>query len=123
MGVPPAAPSNTAGLMRLLTVVGLVALALFSAFELRTNGFKLFPQSCQFLVREFLNVDHVILSEGDRADDLVQLQVNGPGIAVLRILDEEHHEERDDGGRGVDHELPRIGIMKVGANESPCQDK
>jgi hypothetical protein len=30
------------------------------------------------------------------------------GIAVLRILDQEHHQEGDDGGRSVDDQLPGV---------------
>lgn len=43
-----------------------------------------------------------------RADDLVQLGLHGRRIAVLRVLDEEHHQERYDGSAGVDDKLPSV---------------
>src|SRR5215207_7757259 len=41
------------------------------------------------------------------ADQLVELDLYGLRIAVLRVLNQEHHQECHDGGSGVDHELPR----------------
>jgi hypothetical protein len=41
------------------------------------------------------------------------------GVAVLGVLDQEHHQKGDDGGSGIDDELPRIGKMKSGAGEQP----
>jgi hypothetical protein len=46
----------------------------------------------------------------------VQLHLHRLGIAVLRALDQEHHQERDEGGRGVDRELP--GVDFVGRTET-----
>ena len=46
------------------------------------------------------------------ANEFVQFEVKRPGIAVLRILDEEHHKKSDDGGAGVDDELPGVGKME-----------
>jgi len=43
-------------------------------------------------------------------------------IAVLRILDQEHHEEGDNGGAGVNDQLPRIRVMKGGAGYAPDDD-
>lgn len=37
-----------------------------------------------------------------------------PRIAVLRVLDEEDHEERDDHRSGVDDELPCVGEPTTG---------
>ncbi len=41
------------------------------------------------------------------------------GVAVLGVLDQEHHQKSDDGRGGIDDELPRIGKMKSGAGEQP----
>ncbi len=43
-------------------------------------------------------------------------------VAVLRILDQEHHEESDNGGAGVNDQLPRIRVMKGGAGCAPDDD-
>jgi len=44
------------------------------------------------------------------------------GVAVLSVLDQEHHQKSDDGRGGVDDELPGIGKMKSGASEQPNGD-
>jgi hypothetical protein len=43
-------------------------------------------------------------------------------IAVLRILDQEHHEECYNSGAGVNDQLPRIRVMKGGAGYDPDND-
>src|SRR5207247_4565837 len=43
-------------------------------------------------------------------------------IAVLRVLDKKHHEEGDDRGRSVDHQLPGIGKMKHWSGKNPDKD-
>ena len=43
-------------------------------------------------------------------------------IAVLRILDQEHHEEGDNRRAGVNDQLPRIRVMKGGAGYDPDDD-
>ena len=48
-----------------------------------------------------------------RADQLVELDLNRLPVAVLRVLDDEDHEERDDRGRGVDDELPRVAESEL----------
>ena len=42
----------------------------------------------------------------------VQLELNRRGVAVLSVLDQEHHEERDDRRPGVDDQLPSVGIAE-----------
>ena len=57
--------------------------------------------------------EHVVRAGGD-AQQLIELDLHGDRIAVLRALDQEHHEEGDDGGARVDHELPGIAPVKMG---------
>lgn len=40
-------------------------------------------------------------------------------VAVLRVLDEEHHEESDDGCARVDHQLPCIAVVDQRAGTRP----
>src|SRR5215469_12547402 len=40
-------------------------------------------------------------------------------ISILGLLDQEHHEERDDRRRGVDDELPRVRVAVDGALGPP----
>src|SRR6266850_1095805 len=44
------------------------------------------------------------------------------GILVLRVLDQEHHEEGEDRGARVDHELPGIRVVKSGAGHGPGEN-
>ena len=48
--------------------------------------------------------------------------MKGFGVAVLGILNEEHHEESNDRGGGVDDELPGIGEVENGAEDGPDHD-
>src|SRR5439155_20566381 len=49
-------------------------------------------------------------------------QVNCRCISILRILDEENYQERHDRGASIDHELPRIGVVKIWPGNKPSQD-
>ena len=48
--------------------------------------------------------------------------MNGFCIAVLRVLNEKHHQKCDDGRAGINDELPGIGKMKHRAGYSPDND-
>jgi len=41
------------------------------------------------------------------------------GVPVLGALDEKDHQECDDRCSGIDHELPRVGVVKQGARCAP----
>ena len=57
------------------------------------------------------------------AQQFVDLDVQRIGIAVLGVLDEEDHEEGNDGGRGIDHQLPGIVEVEERPADRPCQDQ
>ena len=63
------------------------------------------------------------MSVVDGADNLVQFEMNGAGIAILRVLNKEDHQEGHDRGRSVDHELPSVGEMEVRARDGPSRDQ
>src|SRR3984957_4068895 len=48
--------------------------------------------------------------------------MNGPGIAVLGVLDEEYHEECNNCRASIDNQLPGIRVMEDGAGETPGDD-
>jgi len=48
--------------------------------------------------------------------------VNRFGVTILRVLNHEHHQERDNGCSSVDNQLPRIGEVKCGASDKPNKD-
>jgi hypothetical protein len=75
----------------------------------------------QFIVREMLDVDHLVLRLVDRLDDLVELEVNGAGVAVPRVLDREHQQETDDSA-GIDDELPGVRVVEVRPRNKPQRD-
>ena len=58
----------------------------------------------------------------NRMDQLVELELQGFGVAVLGVLDQKHHQERHDGGAGVDHELPRVGEAEERPGGRPYDD-
>ena len=53
------------------------------------------------------------------ANEFVQLHLNRGGVTVLRILDQEHHQKRDDGRTCVDHKLPSIREPEERAGNRP----
>ena len=64
-----------------------------------------------------------LLAPSQRGHDLVQLQLHGQRVLVLRALDEEHHQEGDDGGAGVDDELPGRPSSGTAARWRPTRSR
>ncbi len=52
-------------------------------------------------------------------NDFIELEVDGASIPILRVLNEEDDQERNDRGGGIHDEMPGVGEMKVGAGKSP----
>src|SRR5690606_8853601 len=67
------------------------------------------PDLFDLLVGEMLDANETVLAL-THPDQLVELGLQGRAIPVLRVLDEEHHEEGDDGRAGIDDELPGIRV-------------
>lgn len=76
----------------------------------------------EFLIRSIVEIDHHIPGVLVRADQLIDLKMKRPAVAVLRVLNEKHHEKCDDGGTRVDDQLPGVGVMKRGPEEGPRDD-
>src|SRR5438876_4765228 len=83
---------------------------------------KLLFELLQVLIGEIFEIDKFIARAPDGADELIQLQLHGLGVAVLCVLNKKHHQEGNDRGGGVDDQLPRIGKMKRGASDEPDED-
>jgi hypothetical protein len=79
-------------------------------------------QVLQFGIRQVLNVDHLVVRLVDGLDDLVQFQVDRPGIAVLRILDQENDEKRYHRRARIDDQLPRVRITKIRSGCEPSDN-
>src|SRR6185437_2071590 len=83
------------GFLSRLRNVLLVASA--PCFALFTNLFVLFIQSLQLFIRELFNVDEIVAGGRVLANQFVQLQVQGLCIAILCVLNQEHHQKGHDG--------------------------
>ena len=55
------------------------------------------------------------------ADQLVELELDRLGVAVLRVLDQEHHQERDDRRAGVDDQLPGVAEAEERPGDEPSR--
>lgn len=68
---------------------------------------------------QFFQIQQFVVGFGRRPDQLVQLDLHRGGVRVLRVLDQEHHQEGDDGGAGVDHQLPGVVETEHRATDAP----
>ncbi len=59
---------------------------------------------------------------GDGSDEFIEFDVHRFRVFVLGVLNQEHHEKRNDGGAGVDNELPRIAESKQRPRQTPKDD-
>jgi hypothetical protein len=64
---------------------------LLSFFAFGANFFEMRRESFQFFVGEFPDIDHLIMSVPDGADNFIEFEMDGSGISLLRVLDKEHH--------------------------------
>src|SRR5437868_3907048 len=82
-----------------------------------------FPQLLQLLIRQLLNVDHLVPRRYMRTNQLIELQVYRFCITVLSVLDEKDDEERDDRRAGVDDELPCVGVVEDWPRRGPSEQE
>src|SRR4029077_242124 len=73
----------------------------------------------QVFIGAVLEIDEPVARGVRGADQLVEFEMNGLGIAVLRVLDKEHDEEGRNRRAGVDVELPDLRIVEVRSGEGP----
>src|SRR4051812_12394871 len=76
-------------------------------------------EEVELLLRQALDVDELIARPLRREYQFVELQVQGLGLAILGVLDEEDHQEGDDGRPRVDDQLPGLGVAEVGPGRRP----
>src|SRR4029078_1724785 len=79
-------------------------------------------QQIERLLVELLKIEEHVARLLRHPDQLVDLDMHGGGVAVLRVLDHEHHQEGDDGGRGVDHEVPGVAEAEERPEHRPYND-
>ena len=56
------------------------------------------------------------------ADEFSQFPLEHFSVAVLRVLNEEYHPERNDTGDRIDHELPAIAEFADWTDHGPADD-
>ena len=56
------------------------------------------------------------------SDQLVELGVDGGGVSVLGVLNEEHHQKSDDRRTRIYEKLPDLGEVEEWSAESPQKD-
>jgi hypothetical protein len=70
----------------------------------------------------FLMVALILEDPGDSIEEGIELVGDGLGAAVLSVLQESDQEEGNDGGAGVDHQLPRFVERKQWPGDGPYHD-
>ena len=83
---------------------------------------EVFAEVFEVGIGKMLDLNHFVARVFKGVDDFVELEVNGPGVAILGVLNQEDDEEGNDGGGGVDNELPGVREMEVGAGQPPKKD-
>ena len=76
----------------------------------------------KFTVGQMLYADKIVARPFNRADQFVKLGLYRRAIAVLLVLNEENHQECNDGRAGIDHQLPCIRKMEYRAGRRPNQN-
>jgi hypothetical protein len=85
-------------------------------------------EALDLLAGQMLDADKSVVRSAD-ADQLVQLRLQCRAVAVLRVLNNEHHQKRNDRGTGVDDQLPSVRIAEIRSRYTPnehdegCKDK
>lgn len=69
---------------------------------------ELLFEQLQLLFGKIFEHHEIVASAFHGANQFIEFEVDRFGVAVLHVLDEEHHEKGDDGGAGVDDQLPAI---------------
>lgn len=77
-----------------------------------------FVERGKVLVAQVFKTDILCAGTGS-ADELVELDLDGFAVTILRVLDEEYHQEGDNGGASIDDELPCIGEIKQRSGDTP----
>ena len=92
---------------------------LLLALELGRLLFEREPDELDLLVGQMLDADELGARLADRAQQFVELGLDRRAVPVLAVLDEEHGEEGQHRGRGVDDQLPGVRIVEQRARRRP----
>jgi hypothetical protein len=81
--------------------------------------FQLVLCCLKYVIGRLLDAGEVVARVLGGDDQFVELQLERQRISVLRCLNEKHHQKGDDGGAGVDHQLPGIAVIENRASYRP----
>jgi len=81
------------------------------------------PQFSQLAGLHLLQTQRGVLRFVGGAYQLINLQMQNIVVAVLGVLNEEHHQERNDRGRRVDDELPGVVVVEIWPCSRPGDDQ
>src|SRR3989304_7963128 len=93
------------------------------AGDLLRQSLIVLAQLLKLLIVKLLEIEQRIASFLRHVDELVELDLHGAAVSILRILDHEHHEEGDERGCSVDDELPSVAITEQRTCEAPDEDR
>ena len=86
------------------------------------QALEFFLEFLHVFIRQVFKVDKFITRTFKGPDQFVEFQLNGFPVAVLGVLNQEHHQEGYDGCTRVNDKLPRIGKMKHRPGRGPDDD-
>jgi hypothetical protein len=86
-----------------------------STGKLGETSFKMFD----FFLSHVLQIEECVAGAFTDPDQLIELEMQRRHIAVLRVLNQKHHEKSDDRCACIDDELPSIGESENGVGDRP----
>lgn len=79
-------------------------------------------QCIELFIGEVFDIDELIAGFLLRLDELIEFEMNGMRVTILRVLNQKHHEECKNSRAGINNELPRIGETEYGTAQRPHED-
>ena len=79
----------------------------------------MFSQNFEFLFGELFSFNKIVAGVLGVQNELVELCLDCDGVPVLRVLQNEHHEEGEHGRCSVDHQLLGVAVSENWAAQSP----
>src|SRR5262245_10625999 len=83
---------------------------------------KILEVSVQFLELLFcavFQVDQAVAGTLGASNQFIELEMNRSRIAILSVLNQEHHQESNDRGARIDDQLPGVGEAEDGPRNGP----
>jgi hypothetical protein len=73
------------------------------------------------ILREMFDTNQCVLCTA-HSNEFIKLCLNSCGITILGVLNNEHHQKRDDRRSCIDNQLPAVGVMEYGTRDCPHND-